>query len=157
MPLASTSALPFAVSAVLAGAICANAGAASRKSAITLKPIFFMAVSPWFAAGPSQRLLLMSAFLAGVFDAGLSTRRLDAVHGAALSAVGLDARVALFHRDRFALQRLAHETFGFLAHRLLRHRVPVRLSTFIRRHLLAEPRGKRTTRQDGRRPPAAAS
>src|ERR1700690_2046431 len=38
----------------------------------------------------SQRLLLMAAFLARIFDTGLPARRLDAVDRAAFSAVGLD-------------------------------------------------------------------
>src|SRR5664279_3943502 len=96
--------------------------------------------------GRSQRLLLMAAFLARVFDAGLAARRLDAVYRAAFSAVGLDPGVALLHRDRFPLQRLFDETFGFLAHRLLRHRAPVRLSAYLRRHLLPEARRQRTSR-----------
>src|SRR5450631_488576 len=86
----------------------------------------------------------MSAFLAGIFDAGLSARRLDAVDRAALSAVGLDPGVALLHRDRFPLQRLFDETFGFLAHRLLRHRAPVRLSPFMRRQPVPESGFQRT-------------
>src|SRR5450631_1908454 len=89
----------------------------------------------------------MSAFLAGIFDAGLSARRLDAVDRAALSAVGLDPGVALLHGDRFSLQRLFDETFGFLAHRLLRHRAPVRLSPFMRRDFLSEARLQRTTQR----------
>jgi len=88
----------------------------------------------------------MPAFLAGIFDAGMAARRLDAVRRAAFPAVGLDSRVALFHRDRFSFQRLSDETFGLLAHRLLRHRAPVRLCTFMRRRLLAEARLQRTTR-----------
>src|SRR5664279_5394224 len=94
--------------------------------------------------GRSQRLLLMTAFLARIFDAGLSARRLDAVDRAAFSAVGLDPGVALLHRDRFPLQRLFDETFGFLAHRLLRHRAPVRLSAFMRRQPVPESAFQRT-------------
>ena len=90
--------------------------------------------------GRSQRLLLMAAFLARIFDAGLAARRLDTVDRAAFSAVRLDPGVALLNRDRFPLQRLFDETLGFLAHRLLRHIAPVRLSPFMRRHFLSESR-----------------
>src|ERR1700737_421150 len=48
MPFASTSALPFEVSALLAGAVCASAGTASRRIATKLKLIFFTAGSPVF-------------------------------------------------------------------------------------------------------------
>lgn len=69
----------------------------------------------------SQRRLCVSAFLAGVFDAGDAFRGLGLVGRAAFAAGGEDAGVALFHHDGVARQGFAHQAVGLVAHRLLVH------------------------------------
>jgi hypothetical protein len=68
-----------------------------------------------------QRPLLVAAFLAGVGNAGLAWRRRDSVGRAALAADGFDPGIALLDGDGLALQRLSHQSLGFVALRLFRH------------------------------------
>lgn len=70
---------------------------------------------------PSQRLLLLAAFLAPEGYACLSRSRRDAIGRAAFAAFRLDPRLALLDGDAFALQRFLDQAFGLVAHRLLRH------------------------------------
>ena len=69
----------------------------------------------------SERLLLVSALLAGEFDAGRAPCGRDAIWRAAFSANRLNAGIALLHDDGLARHGFADQALGLLAHRLLRH------------------------------------
>jgi hypothetical protein len=62
----------------------------------------------------------------------LSRRCQDTIGRPALPASGFDAGLALFDGDGFPLQCFFHQTFGLVAHRLLRHfalsRIPQAMS-----------------------------
>ena len=68
-----------------------------------------------------KRLLLVSALLAGEFDAGRALCGRDAIWRAAFSAGSLDPGIALLHDNGLARHGFADQALGFLAHRLLRH------------------------------------
>ena len=69
----------------------------------------------------SERLLLVSALLAGEFDAGRALCGRDAIWRAAFSANSLNAGIALLHDDGLPRHGFADQALGLLAHRLLRH------------------------------------
>ena len=69
----------------------------------------------------SESLLLVSALLAGEFDAGRALCGRDAIWCAAFSANSLNAGIALLHDDGLARHGFADQALGLLAHRLLRH------------------------------------
>ena len=75
-----------------------------------------MAVTGYPSNSASHRLLLMPAFLAGEFDAGLVLFRVDLVQCPAFSAFGFNSGRALFDGDRLALHRFFDEAFGFFTH-----------------------------------------
>src|SRR2546421_12192384 len=76
----------------------------------------------------SQRLLLVSAFLAGERGTVCSFGRRHTIWRSALSAPCFNARIALLHGDGLFCHRLPNQPLRFLAHRLLRH-IPKSLPT----------------------------
>ena len=69
----------------------------------------------------SKRLLLVPAFLAGVFHAGRAFFSRDAIWRAAFSASRLDAGIALLNDKRLARHGFTDQALGLFPHRLLRH------------------------------------
>ena len=69
----------------------------------------------------SESLLLVSALLAGEFDAGRAPCGRDAIWRAAFFANRLNAGIALLHDDGLARHGFADQALSLLAHRLLRH------------------------------------
>ena len=69
----------------------------------------------------SKCLLLVSALLAGEFDARRALCGRDAIWRAAFSASSLNAGIALLHDNGLARHGFADQALGLLAHRLLRH------------------------------------
>ena len=67
-----------------------------------------------------QRLLLVSAILAGELDAALAFFRLNPVWRAALAADSLDAGRALLHDDGLLFHRFADQALGLLTQGLFR-------------------------------------
>src|SRR6266403_6000709 len=68
-----------------------------------------------------KRLLLVSALLAGEFDAGRALCGRDAIWRAAFSAGRLDPGIALLHDNGLARHGFADQALGLFTHRLLRH------------------------------------
>jgi hypothetical protein len=71
----------------------------------------------------SQRLLLVSAFLAGERGAVCSFCHQHAIWRSALSAPCLYARITLLYGDGLFCHRLPNQPLRFLAHQFLRHRL----------------------------------
>jgi len=64
----------------------------------------------------SESLLLVSALLAGEFDAGRALCGRDAIWRAAFSASSFDPGIALLHDDGLARHGFADQARGLLAH-----------------------------------------
>src|SRR6266581_4398139 len=70
---------------------------------------------------PLQRLLLVSAFLAGEFHPPLASFGRKAVRRAAFPAGRLDTGLALLDDEGFLFHRFADQPFSLFPHRLFRH------------------------------------
>jgi hypothetical protein len=69
----------------------------------------------------SERLLLVSALLAGEFDAGRAFLSRNAIWRAAFSASSLDPGIALLNHNCLSRHGFTDQALGLFAHRLLRH------------------------------------
>src|SRR5262245_11420479 len=69
----------------------------------------------------SERRLLVTAFLAGVFDPRRAFFGRDAIGRTAFAAGRVDTGAALLDDDGLLLHRLADQPLGFFTHRLFRH------------------------------------